>query len=164
MTSPSQQDMAPPAMVPLRDISPFEVFFDQQCPLCKREIDMIRRKDKRGRLRLVDISDPEFDAASTGKTLDELMQEIHGRYADGEVIVGVNVFREIYSRLNFGWLVAVTRWPLIGPLMNVGYRWFARLRYRSALKRMNRRVCNLPVPESAEPMSAFPTRYPSQPE
>ena len=147
--------------IPLRDLSPFEVYFDQKCPLCKREIDMIRRKDKRGRLKLIDISDPQFDSSSTAKTLDELMREIHGRYADGTMITGVEVFREIYTRLNFGMLVSATRWPLIGPMMNAGYRWFAGMRYRSALKRMNRQICELPDTAKVDPLPAFPARYPS---
>ena len=127
------------------DQQPFEVFFDSQCPLCRREIEMIRNKDKRGQMKLTDISAADFDPSYTGRTLDELMREIHGRYADGEMVVGVDVFREIYGRLGFGWLVKPTKLPVIGWVMNQGYNIFARLRYRSALKRYNKTVCEIPV-------------------
>ncbi len=106
---------------------------------------MIRNKDKRGRMKLTDIADPNFDPSDTGKTLDELMREIHGRFEDGELVIGVDVFRVIYSRLGFGWLVKPTKFPLIGWVMDRGYDFFAGLRYRSALKRYNKNVCEIPV-------------------
>ena len=62
---------------------PFEVFYDEQCPLCRKEINFIRKRDKHSRLKLTDISASDFDPTSTGKSLDLLMREIHGRYSDG---------------------------------------------------------------------------------
>lgn len=136
---------------------PFEVFYDSHCPMCKSEIEMIRRKDKRSQMKLTDISAAEFDATSTGKTLDELMREIHGRYADGSIVMGVEVFREIYGRLGFGFLVKPTRWTIIRWPMDLAYRLFAGLRYRAALKRYNKGSCELPV-------AAFPNSTKSKPE
>ena len=119
------------------DSSIFEVFFDGQCPLCKREIDMIRRKDKRKRLKLTDIAASDF-AGVSGKTLPELMKEIHGRNADGNFVTGVEVFRQIYSRLGFGRLVKISRLPILRHAMDVGYRVFAFLRFKHAARRMKR--------------------------
>ncbi len=127
------------------DTEPFEVFYDSHCPMCKAEIEMIRRKDKRGQMKLTDIADVNFDPKSTGKTLDELMREIHGRYADGTLVIGVEVFREIYGRLGFGFLVRPTRWAIIRWPMDMAYRLFAGIRYRAALKRYNKGNCELPV-------------------
>jgi len=132
---------------------PFEVFYDSQCPLCRREIDMIRKKDTQGRIKLTDLAATGFAPTDTGKSLDTLMREIHGRYADGEIVVGVEVFREIYSRLGFGWLVRPTKLPFVGWVMDRGYDFFAKLRYRSALKRYNKNACEIPVDK-------FPDRQP----
>ena len=129
MTNPSEQ---------------FEVFYDENCPLCRREINFIRKRDRDGKLRLTDISAEAFDPASTGKTLDDLMREIHGRYSDGTLITGVEVFREIYCRIGFGKLVLPTRIPGITWVMDRCYNEFAALRYRSAMKRASNRVCPLP--------------------
>ena len=128
----------------------FEVFYDAHCPLCYHEIEMIRRMDKHNTIKLTDISATNFDPASTGKTLDELMREIHGRTADGQMVVGVEVFREIYGRLGFGFLVKPSRWSIFRWPMDLGYRIFAGFRYRAALKRYNKTSCQLPA-------SAFPT-------
>ncbi len=107
-----------------------EVFFDGGCPLCRREINLLRRWDRRQRIRFTDIDAEAFDPAAVGKSRDELMAEIHGRLPDGSVISGVEVFRRLYSAVGFRWLVAPTRLPGISWLFDFGYRVFARNRLK----------------------------------
>lgn len=107
-----------------------EVFFDGDCPLCRREIELLRSLDQRRSIRFTDISDPGFDAIGLGVEHDRLMAEIHGRLPDGQWIRGVETFRQLYEAVGFGWLVAVTRWPGIRHLLDTGYRVFARNRLR----------------------------------
>lgn len=121
---------------------PFEVFYDEQCPLCRKEINFIRKRDRHGRLKLTDISAPDFNPLSTGKSLDDLMREIHGRYSDGTVITGVEVFRQIYQRIGWGAFVVPTRWIGVRWMMDRMYNVFASLRYRHAKKRMAIRTCS----------------------
>lgn len=116
----------------------FEVFFDAQCPLCKKEIDMVRRMDVNQRLILTDIAAEDFDPSSVGKSLDTLMREIHGRHADGSWVVGVEVFREIYGRVGFEKLASISKWPIVRSLLDLGYTCFAWPRYRLALRRMKK--------------------------
>ncbi|MCA9152358.1 MAG: DUF393 domain-containing protein, partial [Planctomycetales bacterium] len=35
-----------------------EVFYDGDCPLCKREIGFLQRRDRQGRIRFTDIANP----------------------------------------------------------------------------------------------------------
>jgi len=133
----------------MHDPQPFEVFYDEQCPLCRKEINFIRKRDKHGRLKLTDISASDFDASKTGQSLDLLMREIHGRYADGKLVTGVEVFREIYQRIGLGAFVVPTRWVGVRWVMDRMYNIFAGLRYRSAVKRMNKMGCPLPQAESS---------------
>lgn len=107
-----------------------EVFYDGGCPLCRREIGLLRRWDRRHRIRFTDIDADGFDPAAVGKTMDELMAEIHGRLPDGSMITGVEVFRRLYSAVGFRWLVAPTRLPGISQLLEIGYRVFAKNRLR----------------------------------
>jgi predicted DCC family thiol-disulfide oxidoreductase YuxK len=44
--------------------------------------------------------------------------------------VGVEVFRRLYSAVGFSWLVAATRLPIISPLLEFGYRQFAKRRLK----------------------------------
>lgn len=107
-----------------------EVYFDGACPLCMREVSMLRRLDRRGRIRFTDISLPDFDARSTGHTWDELMAQIRGRLGDGTPIEGVEVFRRLYAAVGFGPLVAITRLPGVRQLLDLAYAAFARNRLR----------------------------------
>lgn len=107
-----------------------EVFYDGACPLCLREIRMLEGRDRRRRIRFVDIAAAGFDAASVGPTWETLMARIHGRLPDGTLVEGVEVFRRLYAAVGFGPLVALTRLPGIRQLLDVAYRAFARNRLR----------------------------------
>jgi predicted DCC family thiol-disulfide oxidoreductase YuxK len=107
-----------------------EVFYDGACPLCLREIEMLRRKDERQRIRFTDIAQPNFDAASVGIAWPVLMARIHGRLPDGTLIEGVEVFRRLYAAVGFGTLVSATRLPLVSQLLDFSYRAFAKNRLK----------------------------------
>ena len=107
-----------------------EVFYDGACPMCMREIAMLRRLDRAGRIRFVDIAAPGFDAGTVGVSQETLMARIHGRLPDGTLIDGVEVFRRLYTAVGFGPAVALTRLPGVAQLLDVAYAAFARRRLR----------------------------------
>jgi predicted DCC family thiol-disulfide oxidoreductase YuxK len=106
------------------------VYFDGECPLCTREIRMLQRLDKHSRIQFVDISRAEFDPATIGLSMSQLMAEIHGRLPDGGLISGVEVFRRLYAAVGFSRLVAISRWPIVRQSLEVAYRLFAKNRMR----------------------------------
>ncbi len=123
----------------------FEVFFDGECPLCRREIDLLRRLDRgRGKIACTDIASPGFDPAALGVDHATLMARIHGRLPDGRLVEGVEVFRQLYGAVGFGWLVAATRVPGLSHLLDAGYRVFARHRLRLT-GRCTDEACRLPA-------------------
>ncbi|MCB9592158.1 MAG: DUF393 domain-containing protein [Sandaracinaceae bacterium] len=107
-----------------------EVFFDGDCPICVREIGMLRFMDRRGRIRFTDIAAPGFDPVAADATYETLMERIHGRLRDGTVIEGVEVFRQLYGAIGLGWLVWLTRLPLIAQALEIAYEVFADNRLR----------------------------------
>lgn len=107
-----------------------EVFHDGACPLCAREIAMLRRLDRAERIRFTDISAEDFDASTVGIGWDALMRRIHGRLPDGSIIEGVEVFRRLYAAVGYRKLVAISRWPGVAQLLAAGYRLFAASRLR----------------------------------
>ena len=121
----------------------FEVFFDGDCPLCKREIDLIRALDRHGRLRFTDIAAADFDPASTGLTQEELMASIRGRMPSGELVEGVEVFRQLYGAVGLGPLMPLTRLYGVRHLLDASYRVFARNRLRLT-GRCTDETCALP--------------------
>jgi predicted DCC family thiol-disulfide oxidoreductase YuxK len=126
-----------------------EVFFDGACPLCMREIRMLRRRDRRDRIQFTDIAAPGFDPAAYGKDLGAFMARIHGRLPDGRWIEGVEVFRQLYAAIGFGWLVAVTRVPGLSHLLRAGYHLFAKHRLRLTGRCAPDGSCAVPAPTSA---------------
>jgi predicted DCC family thiol-disulfide oxidoreductase YuxK len=113
-------------------MTPFELeaYFDGACPLCVREMRLLRRMDRRGRIRFVDIAAPGFDAATVGIPWESLMDRIHARLPDGQIVEGVEVFRRIYGALGWPRAVALTRLPGLSQALDLAYRLFARNRLR----------------------------------
>lgn len=93
-------------------------------------IRMLQGRDRRQRIRFVDIAAEGFDAASVGLTREALMDRIHGRLPDGTLVEGVEVFRRLYAAVGFGPLVALTRLPGVTQLLDLAYHAFARNRLR----------------------------------
>jgi len=122
-----------------------EVFYDGACPLCMREIRMLMRKDRAAKIEFTDIAAPAFDPAAVGTTMKDLMSKIKGRRPDGSWIEGVEVFRQLYTAIGWGRIVAVTRLPGISQLLSLGYRWFAKNRLRLTGRCEPEGACELPA-------------------
>ncbi len=117
----------------------FKVLYDAECPLCRLEARWMSRLNKAGRLALEDISAPHFDPSAYGTTLDTLMGSLHGVFPDGRQTIGMETFRQAYRALGLGWLLAPTGWPLLRPVFDAQYRFFAKHRVR--LGRLFGRSC-----------------------
>jgi predicted DCC family thiol-disulfide oxidoreductase YuxK len=114
-----------------RETWQIRVLFDGECPLCRREINLLERRDReRGRVEFEDISKPGFDPAAYGLDAEQVMARIHAVLPDGSLVEGLEVFRRVYAAVGLGWLLAPTRWPLLRGVAEAGYRIFARNRLR----------------------------------
>ncbi len=120
-----------------------EAFFDDRCHLCHAEVALMKKWDRAGQILFVDISDPAFEPAKYGKTLDELMAQMHARLPDGQWIIGVEVFRRLYKIVGLGLPVAISRWPIISPLLNLGYFIFAKVRLKLPRRKCNSSYCHV---------------------
>lgn len=108
----------------------FEVFFDGECPLCVREINLLRRMDRKDRIVFTDIAAQGFDAGVTGLSQAELMASIRGRMPDGSMVEGVEVFRQLYGAVGLKPLIPLSRLPGIRQGLDAGYKVFARNRLK----------------------------------
>lgn len=107
----------------------FTILIDGLCPLCRHEGRLLEKLDRgRGRLSVVDITDEGFDPEAMGIAYDSAMGQIHGVTGDGRVVTGMEVFRRAYAATGWGWLWAPTGWPILRPLFDAAYRWFAKHR------------------------------------
>jgi predicted DCC family thiol-disulfide oxidoreductase YuxK len=99
-----------------------KVWFDGACPLCRREIALMRRLDRNGAIRFIDASQPGA-ASSCPVEVDQLLQRFHAE-EDGRLLSGAAAFAAMWRAI-----------PLLRPLGLLARRpWLLRL-----LERLYRR-------------------------
>ena len=111
------------------------VFFDGACPLCVREISLLRRF-ARNRINFEDVSPPD---ASPSCSIDRetLMARFHPELPSCEVVDGARAFTEAWSRVpGLGCLVAIGRFGPSRATLNALYAVF--LKVRPSLQRLVR--------------------------
>lgn len=113
---------------------PLTLLYEEACPLCKLEIDNLKARNTEGKLRFVDVSAPDFDAAPYGISLADMLEAIHAVKADGSIVKGVEVFRLAYGAVGLGWITQPTGWRFLKPLFDRGYVHLARNRHRISQK------------------------------
>ena len=113
-------------------VFPLQIFYDGSCSVCATEVEHYGRKDRDGRLILVDISAPAFDPAPFGIPLAEFMYQMHAIDRSGRVFRGVEAFWAIWqafpSSTLLGLCGVMISLPLVNQLARLGYRIFAGLR------------------------------------
>ncbi len=107
-----------------------KLLYDGACPFCRREVDFLKRRNRRMLLRFEDISEPQFDPSRYGLTKDEVNRVLHGVLPDGRVVRGLDAIRRAYEAVGLGWLLAPTGWPGIRWFADRVYETFARNRLR----------------------------------
>jgi predicted DCC family thiol-disulfide oxidoreductase YuxK len=109
------------------------IYYDGQCPLCVAEVTFLQSRNATGKLAFVDITQPNFAQAGHHISCEAAMAQIHGRTADGQVLVGVTVFAAAYKLAKLpviAWLLS-RRWLM--PVLQPAYVLFAK--HRQAISR-----------------------------
>ncbi|MEM6649066.1 MAG: DUF393 domain-containing protein [Pseudomonadota bacterium] len=105
------------------------IYYDGACPLCVKEISLLRRLDRpRDRLRFEDISPPD---ASPSCQIDrrDLMARFHVRLGDGKIVNGAQAFTESWSQIPYLiWLRPIGRWAPSRWALNKLYNGFLKIR------------------------------------
>ncbi|MCE3028457.1 MULTISPECIES: thiol-disulfide oxidoreductase DCC family protein [unclassified Salinicola] len=104
------------------------LFYDGACPLCVHEITHLRRLDRHRRIRFEDIHAADFSQRWPDVDPADASAILLGYYR-GERLRGLDVTHRAWSLVGRGWLTAPLRWPLVKPLADRVYRWFAPRRY-----------------------------------
>jgi predicted DCC family thiol-disulfide oxidoreductase YuxK len=107
---------------------PLTLYFDGDCPLCAREIKLLRARATADRLSFVDISDEAFDARSLGFTLDDMASSLHARFSDGTWVTGLDATLWSWRAAGLGAWAAPLSWGWMRPALTLGYRLFCRWR------------------------------------
>lgn len=102
------------------------LWYDGACPLCVREIALLRRLDRRGRVDFVDVA-PEDAAPACPIDRAELLARFHAQEAGKPVVSGAAAFGAVYRQLP--WLAPIGHLLAIPPV-----HWLAERAYRQFLK------------------------------
>jgi predicted DCC family thiol-disulfide oxidoreductase YuxK len=104
------------------------LYYDGQCPLCMAEVEFLQSRNAQGQLAFVDVTQTGFEAADHHISCEAAMAQIHGRTADGQLLVGVPVFAAAYKLARLpvlAWLLS-RRWLM--PILQLAYVLFAKHR------------------------------------
>jgi predicted DCC family thiol-disulfide oxidoreductase YuxK len=103
------------------------VWFDGGCPLCRREIALMRRLDRRGRIRFVDLhGEAAPEECPVGRA--ELLARFHAREGD-RLLSGAAAFAAMWRAIPpLRPLGELARLPPVLALLELGYRAFLHLR------------------------------------
>jgi predicted DCC family thiol-disulfide oxidoreductase YuxK len=101
------------------------VWYDSACPLCMREIALMRRLDRRGRIDFVDAIDP---ASSCPIDRNELLTRFHAREND-VLLSGAAAFAAMWRVIPLlRPLGMLARLPWVERLLEVAYLRFLQVR------------------------------------
>ncbi len=106
------------------------IYYDGLCPLCLREMQHLQRLDRAQRLDLQDINAADF--VDRFPHIDRLQADriLHGELADGRLLYGLDVTVMAWRLVGRGRWVDFLRWPLVRPVADRVYLFFARHRHR----------------------------------
>jgi predicted DCC family thiol-disulfide oxidoreductase YuxK len=109
---------------------PFTIFYDGHCPLCKIEMDHLKKRNTEDKLAFVDIMQDNFAQLYPDLDWQRLDERIHGMQEDGSMLIGLDVTHKAWDLLGKGWLYGPLRWPVIRFFADKGYIFFAKHRHR----------------------------------
>ena len=116
-------------------MSRLEVWFDGDCPLCRREIALMRRLDRRGAIVFTDVAS---GAGSCPIDRGDLLARFHAR-EDGRLVSGAEAFAAMWRAIPLlAPLGRLARNPRVLALLERLY--LAALRVRPAVQRVARRL------------------------
>jgi len=105
------------------------VYFDGECPICRREIAHYRRQRGADTIAWIDASRCEEAALPPGLDRTAVMRRFHVREEDGTLVTGAAAFVTIWRRLpGFAWLARVASTRPALAILEAGYAVFLRAR------------------------------------
>lgn len=105
------------------------VFFDGHCPLCNKEISLLKQLDTRKKLHFEDIHAIDFVYRYPYIDVVAADKRLHGQLANGQIITGLDVTAKAWGLVDHHKWLQILRWPVIRWFADLGYLIFARFRH-----------------------------------
>ncbi len=115
-----------------------KIYYDSLCYLCHHEIEWYRKKDKNNDIYFEDISLESFDAEKEGLDTNQVNKFFHVRKQNGELLLGVDAFIEIWETIDsLNFLAKIGSLSISRLFLKLGYKVFVVVR-----PHLPRRKCN----------------------
>ncbi|MDP1880069.1 MAG: DUF2878 family protein [Parachlamydiaceae bacterium] len=107
----------------------FKLLYDGECPICKREICILQKKDIQKTVKFIDISSKDFSQFDNNNIdYNTAMSQIHAIDANGNRLVGIPAFATVYARCQLLVVSTLLRIPFIKIILKPLYILFAKNR------------------------------------
>lgn len=126
----------------------YQVFYDGACPICRREMAALQQRAQKSpqlahRVSFVDFTEPDFQPESCGRTMSQLMAELHVYdLRRGQFLVGMAALRVLYRALGLGGMVNWTGLPVLKSGCDLAYKVFAKFRPRLSGRSCHQDACS----------------------
>ena len=105
--------------------------YDGGCPLCRRETDFIKSRDKSGFIKFIDINNKNYDPKDYQNiSFEKAMSNLHGILNNGNIINGIDVLAYSYQLVGLGWIYFPTKIPIISNFLKLIYWYWAKYRLK----------------------------------
>ena len=106
------------------------LFYDGSCPLCTKEILLLKKYDTENEIQFEDITLENFSGRFSHIDLAKADAIIHGQLPDGKVITGMDVTFLAWEIVNRNKWLGLLKLPLLRPITDWCYLFFAKHRRR----------------------------------
>ena len=105
--------------------------YDGACPLCKREVNFLRKRDKLSKIRFIDINSEQYNSKNFANiSYPTAMANLHGILTNGKVITGIDVLVYSYELVGLGWIYLPVKVPIVYKIMTIFYKFWAKHRLK----------------------------------
>ena len=108
-----------------------DLLFDSECPICMMEVNFLKKRDIDSRIKFTDLQSPSYNPAEHGNVkFADGMRKLRAVLPNGNVVMGVEVFRKTYEAIGLGWVFELTKLPVFGQIADNLYDLWAENRLR----------------------------------
>lgn len=118
------------------------IYYDGHCPLCMKEMQLLRHHDNKKYINLIDLHNDNFSKDYPHINKSEAIQILHGQLNTGELLLGLDVTCKAWSLVGKHKWLAILRWPLIRTIADFFYRVFAQYRSKISYLLTGNKTCN----------------------
>ena len=115
---------------------------DGKCPLCIRETNFLKNRDKFEYINFVDISSQKYDPSKYQNiSYKTAMSSLHGILTNGKVIQGLDVLSYSYELVGLGWIYLPTKIKPLSIIFKFLYNFWAKYRLKITGRKNIEKLC-----------------------